>query len=170
MSPPSDDRVPSFLPSATGQSIAIGLPSKDRRAAQLPERPSSACSSSTLRGDLRTSAPGGLSPGRIRIGNLCLSACRSSCSSTRPDGQAIAADTSSNMPVRVGQQRLRLYLGKLCPLFTFSTRQDGCTAIREATDEPLAISEPRSNRRAQTLSSPPLSARECGGPSITAGA
>ena len=72
---------------------------------------------------------GGLSPGRIRIGNLCLSACRSSCSPTRPDGQAIAADTSSNMPVRVGQQRLRLSLGKLCPLFTFSTRPP---AIREA--------------------------------------
>jgi hypothetical protein len=42
-------RVPSFVP-------AIGLPSKDRRAAQLPERLSSACTSSTLRGDLRTSA------------------------------------------------------------------------------------------------------------------
>src|SRR5262249_3440130 len=28
---------------------AIGLPSKDRRAAQLPERPSSTCSSPTLR-------------------------------------------------------------------------------------------------------------------------
>jgi hypothetical protein len=72
---------------------------KGRRAAQLPERPSSACSSSTLRGDLRTSAPGGLSPGRIRIGNLCLSACRSSCSPTRPDGQAIAADIASNSSV-----------------------------------------------------------------------
>jgi hypothetical protein len=42
-------RVPSFVP-------AIGLPSKDRRAAQLPERLSSACTSSTLRGHLRTSA------------------------------------------------------------------------------------------------------------------
>src|SRR5262245_57553336 len=41
---------------------AIGLPSKDWRAAQLPERPSSACSSSTLRGDLRTSAPGAYLP------------------------------------------------------------------------------------------------------------
>jgi hypothetical protein len=42
---------------------AIGLRyTKDRRAAQLPERPSSACSSSTLRGDLRTSAPGAYLP------------------------------------------------------------------------------------------------------------
>jgi hypothetical protein len=44
------------------------------------------------RGDLRTSAPRGLSPGRSRIGNLCSLARRSSCSPTRPDGPAIAAD------------------------------------------------------------------------------
>jgi hypothetical protein len=36
--------------------------SESRRAAQLPERPSGACSSSTLRGDLRISAPGAYLP------------------------------------------------------------------------------------------------------------
>ena len=36
------------------------------------------------------------------------------------------------MPVRLGQQRLRLSLGKLCPLFTFSTSRSDAPAIREA--------------------------------------
>jgi hypothetical protein len=73
----------------------------------LPERPSSACSSSTFEGrstDLRTR---GLSPGRIRIENLCLSTSRSSCSPTLPDGQAIAADPQAITPVPGDLQSLR---------------------------------------------------------------
>jgi hypothetical protein len=48
-----------------------------------PSDPLSACSSSTLKGRFANHCTGGLSPGRIRIGNLCLSARRSSCSPTR---------------------------------------------------------------------------------------
>jgi hypothetical protein len=72
----------------------------------LPERPSSACSSSTLgrSTDLRTR---GLSPGRVRIENLCLSTSRSRCSPTLPDGQAIATDIGSDKPVPADLQSAR---------------------------------------------------------------
>jgi hypothetical protein len=96
----------------------------------LPGRPSSACSSSTLgrSTDLRTR---GLSPGRVRIENLCLSTSRSSCSPTLPDGQAIAADIGSdNTCARRFAKRAR----QRFPLFEFSTGhgyeptrgRDGC--------------------------------------------
>ena len=108
---------------------AIGLPSKDRRAAQLPERPSSACSSSTLRGDLRTSAPGAYLPAVSASGTCAYR--RAARAARRPD----LMDTHrcrQPQPISwtgLGKQRLRLSLGKLCPLSTFSTRQDECTSV-----------------------------------------
>jgi hypothetical protein len=99
----------------------FGYLHKDRRAAQLPERPSSACSSSTLRGDLRTSAPGAYLPAVSASGTCAYR--RAARAARRPDlmDKPSLQTPSSIMPVRVGQQRLRLSLGKLCPLFTFST-------------------------------------------------
>src|SRR5262249_36085537 len=69
--------------------IAVSPPSDDsgalksRRAAQLPERPSSACSSSTLRGDLRTSAPGAYLPAVSASGTCAYQ--RAARAARRPD-------------------------------------------------------------------------------------
>ena len=57
--------------------------SKRRRAAQLPERPSSACSSSTFRGDLRTSAPGAYLPAVSASGTCAYR--RAARAARRPD-------------------------------------------------------------------------------------
>jgi hypothetical protein len=61
----------------------FGYLHKDRRAAQLPERPSSACSSSTLRGDLRTSAPGAYLPAVSASGTCAYR--RAARAARRPD-------------------------------------------------------------------------------------
>jgi hypothetical protein len=44
-----------------------------KKAAWFPRRPFLSYGSFTLTGDLRTSAPGGLSPGHILIGSRCVS-------------------------------------------------------------------------------------------------
>jgi hypothetical protein len=46
---------------------------KKKKAAWFPRRPFLSYGSFTLTGDLRTSAPGGLSPGHILIGSRCVS-------------------------------------------------------------------------------------------------
>src|SRR5262249_31703454 len=56
---------------------------ESRRATQLPERPSSACSSSTLRGDLRTSAPGAYLPAVSASGTCAYR--RAARAARRPD-------------------------------------------------------------------------------------
>src|SRR5262249_17618248 len=91
-----------------------------------------ACSSSTLRGDLRDLCTGGLSPGRIRIGNLCLSACRSSCPPTRPDGQAIAADSLNERPRAIYAHYPR------CPQGRMDEKADNDRHVRILMDECLA--------------------------------
>jgi hypothetical protein len=51
---------------------------------------------------------------------------------------------SSIMPVRVGQQRLRLSLGKLCPLFTFPQWrvQPGVLDVSDALQDAFAVRRP----------------------------
>ena len=68
-----------------------------RKAGGPPSFPSDplACSSPTLRGRFANLSTGGLSPGRIRIGNLCYQRAARAARRTRPDGQAIAADIQS---------------------------------------------------------------------------
>ena len=53
----STPRAGNLIRDLNGRANVTQCSLESRRAAQLPERPSSACSSSTLRGDLRTSAP-----------------------------------------------------------------------------------------------------------------
>jgi hypothetical protein len=114
----------------------------------LPERPSSACSSSTLgrSTDLRTR---GLSPGRVRIENLCLSTSRSSCSPTLPDGQAIAADTGSDKPVPADLQSARDGYSHCSsfPQGTATSRREAAMAadaglVRGLPTTPAVISSP----------------------------
>ena len=68
-------QVPSFVPMPSGDwttDLRLDLLRKDRRAAQLPERPSSCLQQFHIKGRSADLCTGGLSPGRIRIGNLCL--------------------------------------------------------------------------------------------------
>src|SRR5258705_11067316 len=84
--------TPEFWPEGRRQPTSLSLcqigcpdddPSESRRAAQLPERPSSACSSSTLRGDLRTSAPGAYLPAVSASGTCAYR--RAARAARRPD-------------------------------------------------------------------------------------
>jgi hypothetical protein len=82
----SRNRIMIYGPKNDGTYIVefrTGPPSKGRRAAQLPERPSSACSSSTLRGDLRTSAPGAYLPAVSASGTCAYR--RAARAARRPD-------------------------------------------------------------------------------------
>jgi hypothetical protein len=88
-----------------------------------PSGPPSACSSSTFEGRSADLCTRGLSPGRIRIENLCLSACRSSRLPTLPDGRAIAADGASMNVAAPKCKADTTHEGQLYPLFVLST---GC--------------------------------------------
>ena len=84
----------------------------------VPERPSSACSSSTLRGDLRTSAPGAYLPAVSASGTCAYR--RAARAARRPDlmDKPSLQMISSNKPGAWGTATLRRWL---CPLFELST-------------------------------------------------
>ena len=67
---------------------------KSQRGRRVSPTALGACSSSTLAGDLRTSAPGAYLPAVSPIGNPCTSARQARWPPNRRDGQAIAASGS----------------------------------------------------------------------------
>jgi hypothetical protein len=105
------------------------MPSKDRRAAQLPERPSSACSSSTLRGDLRTSAPGAYLPAVSASGTCAYR--RAARAARRPDlmDKPSLQTISSNKPARGGPQRCAAGYARCS---SYPQEPDGCTAGQDS--------------------------------------
>jgi hypothetical protein len=114
----------------TRRGCATGPLSKGRRAAQLPERPSSACSSSTLRGDLRTSAPGAYLPAVSASGTCAYR--RAARAARRPDlmdkpslqtSQAIAGTRRTATPALLSRARY-------ARCSSFPQGRDGCTAVQ----------------------------------------
>ncbi len=105
------------------------MPSKDRRAAQLPERPSSACSSSTLRGDLRTSAPGAYLPAVSASGTCAYR--HAARAARRPDlmDKPSLQTISSNKPARGGPQRCAAGYARCS---SYPQEPDGCTAGQDS--------------------------------------
>jgi hypothetical protein len=95
----------------------------------LPERPSSACSSSTLRGDLRTSAPGAYLPA-VSASGTCAHR-RAARAARRPDlmDKPSLQTISSNKPARGGPQRCAAGYARCS---SYPQEPDGCTAGQDS--------------------------------------
>jgi hypothetical protein len=95
----------------------------------LPERPSSACSSSTLRGDLRTSAPGAYLPAVSASGTCAYR--RAARAARRPDlmDKPSLQTISSNKPARGGPQRCTAGYARCS---SYPQEPDGCTASQDS--------------------------------------
>jgi hypothetical protein len=103
----------------------MGGSAESRRAAQLPKRPSS-LQQFHIKGAICEPLHRGPISGRIRIGNLCLSACRSSCS---PNPNLMDKPSLQTTEVLAGARSTTTLSALLCPLFEFSTGAEGCQSL-----------------------------------------
>jgi hypothetical protein len=108
-------------------------PSKGRRAARLPERPSSACSSSTLRGDLRTSAPGAYLPAVSASGTCAYR--RAARAARRPD--------LMDKPSLQTSQAITGLCRTATPTPLSAASYARCSSFPQGQDDPMTANQPK---------------------------